>query len=252
VRDDRPFGGTGPPAAAYFYSPDRRGEHAQAFLTGYAGVLQADAYSGFGQLYAPGRPAGAITEAACWAHARRKFFEIAELKKAPIAIEAVRRIDALFAIERAINGMTAEGRRTVRAERSRPLVTALEAWLREHRAKLSAKSEVAKAIDYLLKRWPSFTRFLEDGRICLSNNAAERAIRGIAVGRRNWTFAGSDAGGRRAAAIYTLIETAKLNDVDPRAWLADVLTRLPDHPALRLHELLPWAWKTGQIRPAAA
>jgi transposase len=252
VRDDRPFGGTGPPAAAYFYSPDRRGEHAQAFLTGYAGVLQADAYSGFGQLYEPGRPAGAITEAACWAHARRKFFEIAELKKAPIAIEAVRRIDALFAIEREINGMTTEGRRTVRAARARPLVTALEAWLREHRAKLSAKSEVAKAIDYLLKRWPSFTGFLEDGRICLSNNAAERAIRGIAVGRRNWTFAGSDAGGRRAAALYTLIETAKLNDVDPRAWLADVLTRLPDHPALRLHELLPWAWKPGQIRPAAA
>src|SRR3954468_16607284 len=185
-------------------------------------------------------------------HARRKFFEIAELKKAPIAIEAVRRIDALFAIEREINGMTAEGRRTVRANRSRPLVTALEAWLREHRAKLLAKSEVAKAIDYLLKRWSSFTGFLEDGRICLSNNAAERAIRGIAVGRRNWTFAGSDAGGRRAAAIYTLIETAKLNDVDPHAWLADVLTRLPDHPALRLHELLPWAWKTGQIRPAAA
>src|SRR3954468_21874649 len=143
---------------------------------------------------------------ASWAHARRKFFEIAELKKAPIAIEAVRRIDALFAIERAVNGMTAEGRRAVRAARSRPLVTGLEAWLREHRAKLSAKSEVAKAIDYLLKRWPSFTGFLEDGRICLSNNAAERAIRGIAVGRRNWTFAGSDAGGRRAAAIYTLIE----------------------------------------------
>ena len=162
---------------------------------------------------------------------RRKFFEIAELKKAPIAIEAVRRIDALFAIEREINGMTAEGRRAVRANRSRPLVTALEAWLREHRAKLSAKSEVAKAIDYLLNRWPSFTGFLEDGRICLSNNAAERAIRGIAVGRRNWTFAGSDAGGRRAAALYTLIETAKLNDVDPHAWLADVLKRLPDHPA---------------------
>jgi transposase len=140
----------------------------------------------------------------------------------------------------------------VRAARSRPLVTALEAWLREHRAKLSAKSEVAKAIDYLLKRWPSFTRFLEDGRICLSNNAAERAIRGIAVGRRNWTFAGSDAGGRRAAAIYTLIETATLNDVDPRAWLADVLTRLPDHPAQRLHDLLPWNWKTSQVRPAAA
>jgi transposase len=252
VRDDRPFGGPDPPAAAYFYSPDRRGEHAQAFLRGYSGVLQADAFSGFGRLYGPGRPAGAITEAACWAHARRKLFEIAELKKAPIAIEAVRRIDALFAIEREINGMTAEARLAVRAARSRPLVTKLEAWLREHRAKLSAKSEMAKAIDYLLKRWPSFTGFLEDGRICLSNNAAERAIRGIAVGRRNWTFAGSDAGGRRAAALYTLIETAKLNDVDPRAWLADVLKRLPAHPAKRLHELLPWTWKTGLVRQAAA
>src|ERR671917_1660351 len=141
VRDDRPFAGADPPAAAYFSSPDRRGEHAQAFLTGYAGILQADAFSGFGRLYAPGRPAGAITEAACWAHARRKFFEIAELKKAPIALEAVRRIDALFAIEREINGTTAEDRRAVRAERSRPLVTEFEAWLREHRAKLSAKSE---------------------------------------------------------------------------------------------------------------
>src|ERR687883_810446 len=252
VRDDRPFGGPDPPAAAYFYSPDRRGEHAQAFLTGYSATLQADAFSGFGRLYGPGRPPGPITEAACWAHARRKLFEIAELKKAPIAIEAVRRIDALFAIEREINGMTAEGRRAVRAARARPLVTALEAWLREHRAKLSAKAEAAKAIDYQLKRWPSFTGFLEDGRICLSNNAAERAIRGIAVGRRNWTFAGSDAGGRRAAALYTLIETAKLNEVDPHAWLADVLKRLPDHPASRLHELLPWAWKTSQVRPAAA
>ena len=148
--------------------------------------------------------------------------------------------------------MTAEGRLAMRAERSQPLVTELEAWLRAHRAKLSAKSEVAKAIDYLLKRWPAFMRFVEDGRICLSNNAAERAIRGIAVGRRNWTFAGSDAGGRRAAVIYTLIETAKLNAVDPRAWLADVLARLPDHPAQRLHELLPWAWTAGQTRPAAA
>src|SRR3954454_5308078 len=146
VRDDRPFGGHDPPAAAYFYSADRRGAHAQAFLKSFTGIMQADAFSGFGRLYGPGRPAGPITEAACWAHARRKLFEIAELKKAPIAIEAVRRIDALFAIEREINGMTAEGRRTVRANRSRPLVTPLEAWLREHRAKLSAKAEVA--IDY--------------------------------------------------------------------------------------------------------
>ena len=252
VRDDRPFGGGDPPAAAYFYSPDRRGEHAAAFLKGYAGLLQADAFSGFGQLYGPGRPAGEIIEAACWAHARRKFFELAELKKAPMAIEAVRRIDALFAIERDINGLSADERLRVRAERSRPLVSDLEAWLRQNRARLSSKAATAKAIDYVLKRWTSFNRFLEDGRVCLSNNAAERALRGIAVGRKNWTFAGSDAGGRRAAALYTLIETAKLNDVDPRAWLADVLMRLPAHPAKRLHDLLPWNWTAGPVQQAAA
>ena len=154
------------------------------------------------------------------------------------------RIDALFAIEREINGALPEERIRVRAERSRPLVTALEAWLREQRQRLSAKNETAKAIDYSLKRWTALTRFLDDGRLCMSNNAAERSVRGIAVGRNNWTFAGSDEGGRRAAVIYTLIETAKLNDVDPRAWLADVLARLPDHPAKRLAALLPWNWRT--------
>lgn len=252
VRDDRPFAGTGPPAAAYFYSSDRSGSHPEAFLRPFCGILQADAFSGFGRLYEPGREAGTILEAACWSHARRKMFDLAELKKAPMAIEAVRRIDALFAIERDINGLDAEGRFKVRAERSRPLVADLEAWLRQNRARLSAKAEMAKAIDYMLKRWPSFTRFLDDGRICLSNNAAERAIRGIAVGRRNWTFAGSDAGGRRAAGMYTLIETCKLNDVDARAWLADVLKRLPDHPAARLHDLLPWNWQLQSANQAAA
>lgn len=252
VRDDRPFGGADPPAAAYFYSPDRSGAHADAYLRGFAGILQADAFSGFGRLYQPGRAAGAIVEAACWAHGRRKFFELAELKKAPIAIEAVQRIDALFAIERDLNGLSAEERRAARADRSRPLVEALETWLLAKRAGLSAKSDTAKAIDYMLKRWPSFARFLDDGRICLSNNAAERALRGIAVGRRNWTFAGSDAGGRRAAAMYTLIETAKLNGVDPRAWLADVLARLPGHPARRIAELLPWNWPTAAAATEAA
>src|SRR5215210_6552729 len=252
VRDDRSFGGADPPAAVYFYSPDRRGEHAQAFLTGYAGILQADAYSGFGQLYEPGRVIGAATEAACWAHARRQFFELAELKKGPIAIEAVKRIDALFAIERAINGRPPDEGRALRAAQSKPLVDDLESWLRAQRGRLSPKSETAKAIDYMLRRWTSFTLFLEDGRVCLSNNAAERAIRGIAVGRRNWTFAGSDVGGHRAAALYTLIETCKLNEVDPRAWLADVLARLPEHPAKRLAELLPWNWKSPQNQQAAA
>jgi transposase len=245
VRDDRPFGGTGPPAAAYCYSPDRSGEHAAGFLGGFTGILQADAFSGFGRLYEAGRKPGPMIEAACWAHGRRKFFELAELRKAPLAIEAVKRIDAILAIEREINGLAAEARAAVRAERSRPLVDSLESWLREHRGRLSSKADLAKAIDYMLKRWPSFTRFLEDGRVCLTNNAAERALRGIAVGRRNWTFAGSDAGGRRAAAMYTLIESCKLNDVDPRAWLADVLARLPEHPASRIGELLPWNWKAA-------
>lgn len=219
VRDDRPFAGSDPPAAAFFYSPDRSGCHAEAFLERASGILQADAFSGFGRLYRPGRKAGPLVEAACWAHARRKFFELAELQKAPMAIEAVRRIDALFEIERDINGLAPEARMAARRERSAPLVGDLEAWLGRCRAGLSSKSAMVKAIDYMTRRWASFTRFLEDGRICLSNNAAERAIRGIAVGRRNWTFAGSDAGGQRAAAIYTLIETCKMNNVDPRAWL---------------------------------
>ena len=252
VRDDRPFGGPDPPVAVYFYSPDRRGEHPQRFLEGYTGLLQADAYSGFGQLYEPGRPAGAILEAACWAHARRAFFKIAELTKAPMAVEAVGRIDALFAIEREITGSAPQVRRAVRQERSRPLIADLESWMRASRAKLSSKSAMAKAFDYLLRRWASFTRFLDDGRICLSNNTAERAIRPIAVGRRNWTFAGSDSGGQRAAAMYTLIETCRMNDIDPRAWLADVIARLPGHPTKRIDELLPWNWKMGQVQQVAA
>ena len=192
-----------------------------------------------------------IVEAACWAHARRKFFDLARIAKAPIAIEAIKRIDALFAIEREINGVSYERRHVVREGRSRPLLAELETWLRQQRAKLSPKSETARAIDYSLKRWPAFTRFLDDGRLCMSNNAAEREIRAIAVGRRNWTFAGSDEGGRRAAAIYSLINTAKLNEVDPEAWLADVLRRIADHPARRIAELLPWNWKPG-ARAAAA
>jgi transposase len=252
VRDDRPFGGHDPPAAIFFYSPDRGGPHPEQHLTGYAGLMQADAYAGFNRLYDAGRKPGPITEAACWAHARRKLFDLARLNKAPIAIEAVERIDALFAIEREINGMTPEQRVAVRDERTRPLVAVLETWLRQRRAKLSGKSEIGKAVDYSLKRWTAFTRFLDDGHLCMSNNAAEREIRAVAVGRKNWTFAGSDEGGRRAAAIYTLIQTAKLNDVDPQAWLADVLARLPDHPAKRITELLPWNWNRERQQKVAA
>ena len=214
--------------------------------------MQADAYAGYNELYDEARSPAPIIELLCWSHARRKFYELATLKKAPIAIEAVRRIDELFAIEREINGLPAKARLALRQERSRPLVTELEAWLRAERAKLSSKNPVAKAINYSLKRWTAMTRFLADGRICLSNNAAERSLRGIAVGRHNWTFAGSDRGGQRAAAIYTLIETCKLNDIDPRAWLADVLTHLPDHPASRVAELLPWNWRNPQPTAKAA
>jgi transposase len=252
VRDDQPFGGLDPPAAAFFYSPDRGGEHPERHLASYAGLMQADAYAGFNRLYVASRKPGPIVEAACWAHGRRKFFDLARLNKAPIAIEAVERIDALFAIEREINGLTPQQRLAVRNERSRPLIVELETWLRQQRAKLSAKNEIAKAIHYSLKRWTALTRFLDDGRLCMSNNAAERAVRCVAVGRKNWTFAGSDDGGRRAAAIYTLIETAKLNAIDPQAWLADVLARLPDHPAKRISELLPWNWRPQNLAAEAA
>jgi len=252
VRDDRPFGGHDPPAALFCYSPDRSAKHPEQHLASYAGLMQADAYAGFNRLYGAARRPGPIIEAACWAHARHNFFDLARLAKAPIAIEAVERIDALFAIEREINGLTPQERRHARNERSRPLVTALDIWLREQRARLSGQSNTAKAIAYCLTRWVALTRFLDDGRLCMSNNAAERELRAVAIGRKNWTFAGSDAGGRRAAAIYTLIQTAKLNDVDPQAWLADVLVRLQDHPAKRIDELLPWNWQRERQQKAAA
>jgi len=266
VRDDRPFGGPAPPAAVFYYSRDRRGEHPAAHLAAWSGILQADAYGGYGRLYESGRSPEPITEALCWAHSRRKFFELADIatsarRKAqgradavisPMALEAVRRIDALFDIERAINGLTAEQRLAARQELSRPLVADLETWMRQERAKLSRGNEVAKAMDYMLKRWTAFTRFLDDGRVCLTNNAAERALRGIALGRKSWLFAGSDRGGQRAAFMYSLIVTAKLNDVDPQAWLAEVLARIAEHPAHRIDELLPWNWKAAETIAARA
>jgi transposase len=257
VRDDRPFGGPAPPAAMFYYSRDRTGEHPRAHLADYGGILQADAYGGYNKLYKPDRKPGPIVEAVCWSHARRPFFALADIAEnarrkaqgrtppviSPLALEAVRRIDALFEIERSIAGKPPELRQAVRQQFSAPLVANLETWMREQRAKLSRGNDLAKAMDYMLKRWSAFTRFLEDGRICLSNNAAERALRGIALGRKSWLFAGSDRGGRRAAAMYSLIVTAKMNDVDPQAWLADVLARIADHPANRLDELLPWNWR---------
>ena len=254
LRDDRPFGG---PAAMFYYSRDRGGEHPRTHLAGYAGIFQADAYGGYTKLYEINRKPGPLVEAGCWVHARRPFFVMADVatdarRKAegkttsvisPLALEAVQRIDALLDIERAINGESVERRRAVRQELSASLVADLGRWLHEQRPKLSRGNDLAKAMDYMLKRWPAFTRFLDDGRICLSNNAAERALRGIALGRKSWLFAGSDRGGQRAAAMYSLIVTAKLNDVDPQAWLADVLARIAEHPARRVDELLPWNWR---------
>ncbi len=252
VRDDRPFGGPAPSAALFHYSPDRRGEHPQRHLATYAGILQADAYAGFGDLYHPARHPGPVTEAGCWAHGRRKLFKLAQLAKAPLAAEAVRRIDAIFDVERTINGLPVGQRHAVRQADVAPLVAELEGWMRAERARMSRHADVAKAMDYMLKRWDSFTRFLEDGRICLTNNAAERALRGVALGRKAWLFCGSDRGGERAAAMYSLIVTAKLNDVDPRAWLADTLRRIAGHPARSLHELLPWNWLPPQHNQATA
>jgi transposase len=266
VKDDKPFGGADPPAAMFYYSRDRSGEHAQAHLAHYSGILQADAFSGYGKLYEPQRSPGPIYEASCWAHGRRPFFAMADLEQnarrkaagkkeiviSPIAMDIVRRIDALFEIERSINGQSAEQRRAVRQELSAPLVADLEVYMREQCAKLSRGHDLAKAMNYMLKRWPSFTRFLDDGRVCLSNNAAERGLRGIALGRKSWLFCGSDRGGQRAASMYSLITTCKMNDVDAQVWLADVLARIAGHPAHRLDELLPWNWKAIRAREALA
>src|SRR4051794_31835325 len=252
VRDDRPFGGRAPPAAMFRYSRDRTAEHPNRHLACYAGILQADAYAGYNALYEADRQPGSITEAGCWAHGRRKLFELAELSRAPLAIEAVRRIDAIFDAQRTINNLPAAARLILRRQHVAPLVAELETWMRESRSKLSRHAPVAKAMDYMLVRWEAFAWLLGDGRICLTNNAAERALRGIALGRKSWLFAGSDRGGERAAAMYSLIYTAKLNGVDPRAWLADVLARIADHPASRLHELLPWNWRKAQETVTAA
>ena len=263
VRDDRPFGAKDPPAALFYASRDRTREHPERHLAGYTGVLQADAFEGYNRLYLPERKPGPILEALCWSHARRKFFELADIAAntrrgknapliSPIALEAVKRIDALFAVEREINGLSAATRLAVRQEKSAPLVVAFEGWMRAERAKLSRHAAVAKAIDYMLTRWPSFIRSLEDGRICLSNNAAERALRGLALGRKSWLFAGSERGAERAALMYTLIGTAKLNDLDPQAWLADVLARIADTSQTKLSELLPWNWHGELSRIQAA
>lgn len=236
VRDDRASGATEPPAVWFAYSPDRKGEHPQAHLAGFTGVLQADAYAGFNAIYDSGR----VVEAACWAHARRKFYDLHVARPSRLTTEALRRIGELYAIEEAIRGKPPDDRRAERQARARPLLDDLERWLQATLATLSRKSDTAAAILYALKLWPALTRYADDGRIEIDNSAAERALRGVALGRRNFLFAGADSGGERAAAMYGLIGTARLNGIDPEAWLRHVLTHIADHPVNRVDEFLPW------------
>lgn len=235
ARDDRPFGGQAPPAVLYCYSPDRKGEHPRAHLASFRGILQADGYAGYAGLYDRG-----VTEAACWAHARRKFFDVHASNQSPLAHEALQRIAALYAVEAAIRGQPADVRLRVRSEQSAALFTGLKDWLEGTLRRVSGKSDLAGAIRYTLSRWNALTLVLRDGRACLDNNAAERSMRPMTLGRKNWLFAGSDAGGERAAAIYSLTETAKLNALDPEDYLRQVLERIAEHPVKRVHELLPW------------
>ena len=236
VRDDRPAGDTMPAAVWFAYTPDRKGEHPRAHLSNFRGALQADGYAGFDQIY----EAGCIQEAACWAHVRRKFYDLVMAHKSPVATEALERIGALYAIEKEIRGRSPEQRREVRNQQARPLLESLKQWLEATLGKLSRKSDTAMAVRYALNRWKALLRYLDDGRIEIDNNAAERALRVVALGRKNYLFAGSDAGGERAAMIYSLIGTAKLNGIDPEAYLREVLDRIADHPVNRIDELLPW------------
>jgi transposase len=251
LRDERPFGGQAPPAVVYRYSPDRKAEHPRAQLADFHGFLQADGYSGFGPLYqaANGQPA-TVTEVACWAHVRRYFYDIHVANSAPIAGEALQRIGRLFDVERTAMGLPPEQRRRMRQSAARPLIDDLATFLDASLAMISGRSELAKAIRYARSRWTALTRYLDDGTLEISNNAAERAVRPLALGRKNYLFAGSDAGGERAAATYTLVETAKLNGLDPEAYLREVIGRIADHPINRIARLLPW--NIGLASPISA
>jgi transposase len=236
VRDDRPSDDKTAPAVWFAYSPDRKGEHPKQHLKLYRGALQADAYSGFHHLYEGGK----IYEVACWAHARRKFHEIHIAHASPTTTEAIERIGVLYAIEKEIRGSTPEIRKAVRQARAKPLLDSMRLWLEAALTKLSRKSDTAAAIRYALSRWRALTRYVDDGTLEIDNNAAERALRVVALGRKNYLFAGSDAGGERAAAIYSLLGSAKLNGIDPEIYLHHALAQIADHPINRIDELLPW------------